>query len=364
MISSQKRSMPPIADPSLPYISLQNSQNIHSKYGEPPAYISLEMTIQSMENGEVGPRKHTTSPKSSASLQSPSSPKSQSPMPALDEGVVLYETSLLRRDAVGLQRMGVANPEMLDAAVLRGIQPRAPQRQPLNPARQRLLGILSPGALPQQSPPSSVRDDSQRPHSQRPHKLKHATAATDSTASSTEVPHTSTKRHSQFSQLFPEGMCAPGQAPLLSMADMIYQSVLKDQMAKNVGDVTQPRWARATIRRAPTRSEQAREAPETGGCPVSFGDESIVESVAPTCPRARTTYTSAEDTLRGLRIQSPIDCRPSMEVHGLRLPHPVNARHRKHTKPSDACVAEMEERERGILEEIMNRQYVRRRESD
>ncbi|KAJ7474452.1 hypothetical protein B0H11DRAFT_2035495 [Mycena galericulata] len=352
------------------------------------------MTIQSIQNGEVG------SPKSSSSPRSAPSPASTAT--ALDIAAAEYDTVLLRRNAVVLHHIGV-DPANLDASVLRGIQPQVQQLQPLNAAQQSLLGILSPAG--HVGPGSFFFDAAEHPTTfgECAAILSDHPARTDS-----YLPNTHDARPSQFSQLFPEGMCAPGQAPLLSMADYIYQTIVRAQEASDAVEIMQPRWDRVynTIQRPPPdrcaskASRSAEEVQERARAqqvtvprpPLLNSTSPSHSSSAPVCPlgvrlhppvveqgsvvgasdrnsataNVSSSSPQAHDTLTLPGPIQRIDRRPPMVVQRLRQAQVdfASNRHEKSMKPSEACVTAMEERQRGIFGEIMNGQYVRRRGSD
>ncbi|KAJ7739416.1 hypothetical protein DFH07DRAFT_840157, partial [Mycena maculata] len=226
MSTAQKYAMPP-------HISLTQNWGTNDA---PRAHLSLEFTIQSIHNGEVG------SPKSPKSPASPALTAT-----AFDAAAEEYDTALLRRDAVVLRRLGI-DPSTLDSSVLRGIQPQVRQPQPMSPARQSLLGILNPRA---QEVPVPFG------HTERPAVFTAPTAFQEPNQHNGYAarPTNSEERPSQFSQLFPEGMCAPGQQPFPSMADTVYQAVLMAQAVGDAFEVEQPAWGRVytTIQRPASR---------------------------------------------------------------------------------------------------------------
>jgi hypothetical protein len=271
----------------------------------PPVYLSLEDTIQSIQVGEVG------------SPRSATRPKSTSPSP-FDAAADKYDTALLRRadEAIMLLRMRAHTPRPLA----------------LTPARRELLGILhlSPAA----------------------EKESHRETPTGLVAPVTKQPTASTKHPSQFSQLFPEGLCAAGDPPRPSLADIVIQNI--DRQAASWGNnVLQPSWecaypnirgmARAPRHPTSDASNQGRNsdttsqfADATPRCPLGVPLRSMNASSTQKSPG--NIRASPNAMLCTVRIQSPTEFRPS--------------------------ATKMEDRRRGILGEIMNGQYIRRRESD
>ncbi|KAJ6572279.1 hypothetical protein B0H19DRAFT_1065244 [Mycena capillaripes] len=340
-----RRAIPPVAtqrtmssqkldvSASQPYIP----QTIPINETEPPRfYISLESTIQSIRNGQVGTPRLSPLKSTSPSI--------------FDSAAQEYDAALLRREC--------------EAAVVRGIRPRLlqPPRE-LTPTSLALLGILSPS-------PSTLGND---------HSLAEATTPLASTF--TERP-ASPERPSQFAQLFPEGLCAADEPPSPSLADAVYQTIVSTQAAE-----IQPYWEReySNIRRAtlgqPQQSQIWAHSPKDAITPppqpISESHEGLERqsqfvdpNTTPRCPlgvllpgkdelstgpsnMGASPRPSHENALRTVGTQSPPESHPSMSW-----------RERKHLKPSEVCVTAMEDKQRGILGEIMNRQYVRRRESD
>jgi hypothetical protein len=258
----------------------------------PPVYLSLEDTIQSIQAGEVG------------SPRSATRPKSTSPSP-FDAAAEKYDTAQLRRAD--------------EAIMLLGMRPHTPRPLALTPARRELLGIL------------------------------HLSAAAERKGRREKSP-AFTKHPSQFSQLFPEGLCAAGDLPRPSLADIVIQNI--DRQAASWGEnVLQPSWEcaypniRGTAPRHPTNdvSNQGRNndttsqfADATLRCPLGVPLRRMNASSTQKSPG--NIRASPNAMLCTVGIQSPTEFRPS--------------------------ATEMEDRRRGILREIMNGQYIRRRESD
>ncbi|KAJ7908656.1 hypothetical protein B0H13DRAFT_2496191 [Mycena leptocephala] len=127
----------------------------------PPVYLSLEDTIQSIQAGEVG------------SPRSATRPKSTSPSP-FDAAAKKYDTAQLRRAD--------------EAIMLLGMRAHTPRPLALTPARRELLGILHLS-------PAAEREG-------------HRETPAGRVAPVTKQPTAFTKHPSQFSQLFPEGLQA------------------------------------------------------------------------------------------------------------------------------------------------------------
>ncbi|KAJ7842420.1 hypothetical protein B0H13DRAFT_1909845 [Mycena leptocephala] len=270
----------------------------------PPVYLSLEDTIQSIQAGEVG------------SPRSATRPKSTSPSP-FDAAADKYDTALLRRAD--------------EAIMLLGMRPHTPQPLALMPARRELLGTLHLS-------PAAQREG-------------HREMPTGRVAPVTKQPTASTKHPSQFSQLFPEGLCAAGDPPRPSLADIVIQNIDNGQAAGWGNNVLQPSWEcaypniRGTAPRHPTNdvSNQGRNndttsqfADTTPRCPLGAPLRGM--NVSSTQKSPGNIGPSPNAVLCTVGIQSPTEFRPS--------------------------VTKMEDRRRGILGEIMNGQYIRRRESD
>ncbi|KAJ7908645.1 hypothetical protein B0H13DRAFT_655209 [Mycena leptocephala] len=266
----------------------------------PPVYLSLEDTIQSIQAGEVG------------SPRSATRPKSTSPSP-FDAAAKKYDTAQLRRAD--------------EAIMLLGMRPHTPRPLALTPARRELLEILHLS-------PAAEREG-------------HRETPAGRVAPVTKQPTAFTKHPSQFSQLFPEGLCAAGDLPRPSLADIVIQNI--DRQAASWGEnVLQPSWecAYPNIRgTAPTNdvSNQGRNndttsqfADATPRCPLGVPLRSMNASSTQKSPG--NIRASPNAMLCTVGIQSPTEFRPS--------------------------ATEMEDRRRGILREIMNGQYIRRRESD
>jgi len=188
---------------------------------------------------------------------------------------------------------------------------------------------------------------------------------------------------SQFAQLFPEGMCAVDGPPSPSLADAVYQNIANApaQRQPEEDDIAQPCWERAyaNIRTRGTilRHHDDGHKQGTAGAHIqeevkvflrlpdsespegveNLSSSQFVDAIPTRCPLglplAGVYASSAQSSLEkegSPSHETPTDSHSSSDCRKM--------------KPSEACVTALQKKQRGILGEIMNRQYVRRRESD
>ncbi|KAJ7737701.1 hypothetical protein B0H16DRAFT_1571486, partial [Mycena metata] len=270
-------------------------------------YISLESTIQSLRDGTV------VRPRSS-SQHKPTAPT------LFDAAAAEYDAALLKRQAKQTPRLGQNPP---DISMLLGLTTRKAQPEPLTPAKLALLGILNA------SPPTAGHRDI----------TPEGVAVVKQASASAELPGPSA---SQFSQLFPDGfkMWGAGEPPSPALADAIWGAMGKAGSGNAQGSVER----HDTAHPASVSQRELAVGPARSGADI---EASKAGAQFPARPPVFTRPPVNEQTK-----VSPRRDNHDVEARSPGIPRCV--------KPSEAVGEDIK---RGILGEIMNRQYIRRRDS-
>ncbi|KAJ7669475.1 hypothetical protein DFH06DRAFT_1181293 [Mycena polygramma] len=291
------------------YLSIENTiksflsiTTLHDEDSQ-PVCISLEKTIQDFRNGDLGTPKY---------------PRATVPS-AFDPGAEEYDTALLNRKLI-LPTLAIRPRAQPDSEAL------GPTAQACELRERDALGL--PANQPQKEAPegratTAAMEGLTERSKQRASGCKLPAKPTVAMAPGSSSSHV-------FEQFLPTGSVFSPDEPADATAAKAQKVVDEDA-------VIQPCWERAyaDIRRTGPRL-LIQNAHEKGK--GSTGARQNVDGVPACCPL------------------------------GVRLPPGKDAQSRKHErrqmKPSEVCVPAMEDRQRSILGDIMNRQYIRRRKSD